>query len=227
MPKSKAMIDDGFNPELVRGARFDGIFEIPHIYTPNHIGRLNGFTPFSKRGFPPTSNEALCFFEMDIEFADVLRQPELYIEEFASFSALVPTDNSLYRDASLAVQIGNIYKSRAIGSYYQRNGSNVIPLVRWGDGRTYTEILFPEKVAFAGIEKGSPVVVSTYGCIRGKENRRHFKAGLEAMVAEIEPSRVFVYGSMPGDVFRSVLDRADFMQFPDWITRKKSGDSCG
>ena len=221
MVSSKTTMDDGFNPELVRGATFDGIFEIPCISPPKNIIRPEGFTPFSKRRYAPTKHEALCFFEMDTVFADVLRNPHAYIKEFNSFSIFVPCDNSLYRDSPLTVQIANIYRSRAIGHFYQAHGANVYPLVRWGDERTYTTCALPEKIAFAGIKHNSPVVVSTYGCIQGKENKYYFRSGLEAMIEELRPSLVLVHGSMPKEVFTAVENRSEFIQFPNWISRVK------
>ncbi|MBR6228616.1 MAG: DUF4417 domain-containing protein, partial [Eubacterium sp.] len=44
-------------------------------------------------------------------------------------------------------------KSRAIGYFFQKNRVYVIPCVRWGDERTYTTRVLPEKVAFLGVEK--------------------------------------------------------------------------
>ncbi len=224
MTNRKITADDGFNSELVRGATFDGIFEIPRINPPKSIIRPAGFTPFSKRKYAPTNCEAICFFEMDTVFADVLRNPYTYIEEFNSFSVFVPSDNSLYRDSPLAVQVANIYRSRAIGHFYQNHGANVYPLVRWGDERTYTTCTLPEKVAFVGIEHNCPVVVSSYGCIQGKENKHHFRAGLEAMMNELEPSHVLVYGPMPEKVFAGVKGYSEFVQFPDWVSRVKGGE---
>lgn len=49
MKKYKAIIDDGCNPELVVGARFDGIFEIPVIERPAHITIPDSIVPFSER----------------------------------------------------------------------------------------------------------------------------------------------------------------------------------
>ncbi len=223
MAKRKLTADDGFNPELVTGATFNGIFEIPHINPPNNIITPEGFTPFSKRRYTPTDKEALCFFEMDTVFADVLQNPHSYIDEFKAFPIFVPCDNSLYRDSPLVVQIANIYRSRAIGYFYQHHGANVYPLVRWGDERTYTTCSLPEKVAFTGIEHHSPVVVSTYGCIQGKENKRHFRAGLEAMINELKPSLILVHGCMPKEVFCDLPQQSVFIQYPDWITRVKGG----
>ncbi len=227
MVKRKLTADDGFNPELVAGATFDGIFEIPHIKPPQNIITPEGFTPFSKRRYAPTNDEALCFFEMDTVFADVFRNPYAYIDEFNAFPVFIPCDNSLYRDSPLAVQVSNVYRSRAIGHFYQQHGANVYPLVRWGDERTYTTCALPEKVAFAGIEHRSPVVISTYGCIRGRDNKYHFRAGLEAMLEELEPSLVLVYGSMPDEVFAGLSGKTIFRQFPDWISRVKGCEKHG
>lgn len=221
MAKRKAIIDDGFNPELVAGARFAGIFEIPCIEAPNAIIAPEGFTPWTQRKRAPSNNELLEFFEKDVNFAEVLINPEDYIEDILAFPLFTPLDNSLYRDASLTAQVANIYRSRAIGSYYQRKGANVYPLVRWGDERTYTTCLFPEKVAFAGVEKRSPVVVSSYGCYRSKADKFHFEAGFMAMMDELEPSMVLVHGSISRGLANKVRVRTELHQYPDWTSRMK------
>ena len=72
---------------------------------------------------------------------------------FSGKHILISPDCSLYRDAPLAVQITNVYRNRALGSYCQRKGVYVIPLIRWGNSLTYTTKVLPEKVAFLGAEK--------------------------------------------------------------------------
>ena len=227
MTATKTTMDDGFNPELVEGARFDGVFEIPCIEEPREVVIPEGFTPFTKRHRAPTDREALSFFEFDSKFADVLIAPELFIETVRNFLVFVPPDNSLYRDQPLTTQIGNVYRSRAIGFYYQKRGANVYPLVRWGDERTYTDEILPEPVSFMVVPKGSVVVISTYGCIRGSENKRHFQAGVECMVDFLRPQLVLVHGAMQKNVFAHVLSKSEFIQFPDWITRMKTGEHHG
>lgn len=223
MSISKACMDDGFNSELVRGARFDGIFEIPHIEKPKELILPEGFTPFTKRHRAPTSHEALCFFEFDGKFSELLIEPESFVETANSFAIFVPPDCSLYRDQPFATQICNVYRSRALGHYYQSHGANVYPLVRWGDERSYTDVMFPEPVAFAGIERNGVVVISTYGCIRGAENRRYFAEGVECMVDALSPQLVLVHGPMPRRVFAHVISRAEFLQYPDWTARMRRG----
>ena len=96
--------------------------------------------------------------------------------------------------------------------------------MRWGDERTYTDAVLPEPVAFMGVPQRSVIVVSTYGCIRGGMNKNHFQAGLENMVDYLQPQLVLVHGAMPQRVFAHVLSKAEFIQFPSWITRMKAGE---
>ncbi len=225
MSKRKAIIDDGMNPELVCGARFDGIFEIPIIEAPTHIIIPEGITPHTARNRSNNYKEAIGFHEMDVDFSEVLIHPEAFIEDFGRFAALISPDCSLYRDAPLTVQITNVYRNRAIGSYYQRHGLYVIPQIRWGSEATYTTKVLPEKIAFLGAPKHSIVAVGTYGCISTKENKLHFRAGLEAMLDTLEPEVVLVYGSMPDFIFADYLRDTQFIQFTDWTKRQKGGQN--
>ena len=163
----------------------------------------------------------------ELKFAEALIAPELFVETSRSFSIFVPPDCSLYRDQPLATQIGNIYRSRAIGFYYQKRGANVYSFIRWGDERTYTDEVLPEPISFMGAPKDSVVVVSTYGCIRGAENKHHFQAGIECMVDYLHPQLVLVHGAMPKAVFAHVLPKAEFIQFPDWTIRMKGDEQYG
>ena len=224
MVKRKANLDDGCNPELVAGAVFDGELEIPVIHAPAEIVIPSGITPFSKREKAIGTDEAVGFFEKDPVFSKVLIHPSSYVEDFRRFRFLLPVDCSLYRDAPLAVQVANLYRSRALGSYYQRNGCNVYPLVRWGNELTYTTRYFPERIAFLGIPKHSIVCLGTNGCISSREDKHEYKAGLDAMMDALNPKVVLVYGAMPDSVFGDYLRYAKFVSFPDWTSRMHGGD---
>ena len=222
--KRKANLDDGCNPELVQGAKFSGLLEIPVISAPDKKAIPGGFTPFTQRDKAVGTDEAICFFEKDPKFAEVLIDPAAYIEDFQRFRYILPTDCSLYIDAPLAVQVINLYRSRAIASYYQRNGCNVYPMARWGNEYTYTTQYFPERIAFLGLPKHSVICIGTYGCIGSRVERFHFKHGLEAMLDTLKPKAVLVYGAMPEDIFGDYLHCAEFVQYPDWTTRMHGGD---
>lgn len=218
--KRKATLDDGCNPELVVGAKFDGILQIPIIEKPDRFIIPKQIIPFSERDKDKIGEYTVGFYEKDMKFADILISPEKYADELRRFQALISPDCSLYRDAPLAVHVTNIYRSRAIGHYLQYNGNYVIPQVRWGKELTYTTKYFPEKIAFLGVEKHSIVAIGTYGCIDGKENEYYFQAGLEAMLETLEPEIVIVYGAMPQKVFGNSSKTTKFVQIPDWTTFK-------
>ena len=227
----KAMIDDGMNPELVCGTEFDGYLGIPLIRKPDNFLIPSDIVPFTKRNRLDGNNIAVGFYEMDNEFSDVLIAPEKYVEEFKKNPLVTPEkarivlspDCSLYRNAPLAVQISNIYRNRAIGFYYQHSGSYVIPQIRWGNELTYTTRLLPERPAFLGVEKHSIVAIGTYGCFKTSDDKYHFEAGLSAMMETLEPQIVLVYGSMSEKIFGPYTSSAQFVAYPDWITRVKGG----
>ncbi len=220
----KNSFDEGFNLELVETAFFDGILEIPKIEPPKKIFIPPNMIPFSKRNRTKDFSECVVFYEHDINFADIVRKPEDFVEDLLRFSAVVTPDNSLYRDAPLIVQIANVYRNRAIGHYLQKNGAYVITNIRWGDERSYTTDFLPEKFAFLGAPKNSIVSVGTYGCIRGKDNKYYFREGLEAMLDELTPEVVLVYGSMPKSIFSpDIKCKTNFVRYPDWISQVKGG----
>lgn len=228
----KAIIDDGMNPELVFGADFDGYLGIPIIRKPAELIIPTDIVPFTKRDRINDGKVAVGFYEMDDEFSKILIKPSDYINEFSqkilvtpeSVKMFISPDCSLYRNAPLAVQISNVYRNRAIGCYFQNNNAYVIPQIRWGNELTYTTKVIPEKVAFLGVEKHSIVAIGTYGCFKTRDDKYHFEAGLASMLETLEPKIVLVYGSMNEKVFGPYLHSAEFVQYPDWITRVKGGD---
>ena len=231
----KNTFDEGFNLELVETAFFDGILEIPRIEPPEKIIIPPSMIPYSKRDRSKDFSECVVFYEHDINFSDIVRNTKDFVEDLLRFSAVVTPDNSLYRDAPLFVQMANVYRNRAIGHCLQKNGAYVITNVRWGDERSYStkfllgngeKVCLPEKFAFLGAPKKSIVSIGTYGCVQSKENRCYFREGLEAMLDELTPEVVLVYGSMPKQIFSAdIMCKTNFVHYPDWISqvRKKVG----
>ena len=86
--KNPAIITDGCNPELVKGADFDGIFEIPIIKAPEIIAIPKAIVPFSKMDKVDPSGFAICEYENDIEFANLLRNPDSYVKQFKKYAVL-------------------------------------------------------------------------------------------------------------------------------------------
>ena len=223
--RKKLIINDGFNPELAEGARFEGIFQFPAIEPLREIVYPKYLVPFSERNKITNPAEAfVAFYEHDDKFADIIRNPDTYIDDLARFAGVISPDNSLYRDIPLACQIANIYRNRLIGSYLQRRGIAVIPNLRWGNERTYGKELFGEAVAFSSAPKHSVVAVGCYGCIRGEENKQHFVAGFFAMLDELEPTAVIIYGKLPDDIIELLCTKTNLIIYNDWTSVRHGKD---
>lgn len=220
-----AVITDGCNPELVKGARFDGTLGIPIIEKPDKIMVPSGMVPFSKMDrVDDPKCFAVCEYEMDRDFADLLRNPESYVKELRQYQAFITPDASLYWDMPLAAQIVNVYRNHVIGFYMQSRGIYTIPNVRWGDERSYTTQYLPEPLAFLGVEKHSIVSIGSYGVVKTAPEKHHFRAGLEAMLEWLEPKVVLVYGSTPDDVFGDYWKYSEFYKYPDWTSYQRRGE---
>lgn len=98
--KRKAIIDDGMNPELIQGAKLDGIFQIPQMKAPKHIFIPDSITPFSCIDKDPTpKTSAIGFHEMDVNFSEILINTNACLESLRPFGAMITPDCSLYRNA--------------------------------------------------------------------------------------------------------------------------------
>ncbi|MCT7672299.1 MAG: DUF4417 domain-containing protein [Lactobacillus iners] len=221
MSKIETLVDEGFRVSLIETAFFYGKFEIPHIDAPKDIVVPSGLVPFSRRQRSRDKQDFVCFYEHDVKFREILTHTEDYVEELKQYPGVISPDCSLYIDAPLCVQIASIYLNRAVGYYLSKQGICVIPNIRWGDERTYTDELFGEKIAFQGVDKHSIVSIGTYGQIRTAESKRYFREGLIAMLDELEPKVVLVYGAMPDTIFHGLETITEFVQYPDWTTRMK------
>ena len=203
------------------GAFFDGLLEIPHIKKPDEIIIPSAVIPFSQRNRSENYKEFVHFYEHDKNFATVITAAKDYLDTLKKFQGVISPDCSLYRDMPLVLQIANTYMNRAIGYYLQSHGIYVIANIRWGDERSYTMVELPEKFAFLGVDKHSIVSIGTYGCIKSKESKRYFTEGLEAMLEELEPEIVLVYGAMPDCIIAKFQGKTRFVNYPDWTSTKR------
>lgn len=217
---NRFIIDDGFSPELVENAVFDGLFEMPLIRRNKNMIIPLGLIPYSQCNKPGHEDDHVMFYEHDFYFKDIFTNPYRALEKVREFSGVITPDCSLYYDMPLSLQIFNTYRNRQFGHFLQENGVYTIPNVRWGDERSYSEIVKDEcPFAFLGIEKYSTVAIGTYGCAKSRMEKYHLRNGLEAMLDIIQPENVLVYGAMPPDVFQNLKSRTNFIQFPDWTKR--------
>ena len=217
----KNLFYDGFNSKLIETAEVTKLLEFPVLEAPNEIIIPTAAVPFSKRKLiTDPAKEMLVFYEQDPYFREFISIPQSFIEELENVYIFSTPDCSLYRDMPLWEQIANIGVSRSVGYYLQTQGKYVIPNTRWGDERTYSKTLFGFAPAFAGIPHSSIVSIGTYGCSKSREDKYFLEAGLEAMLTELTPKVVVVYGSYNPRIFAKYEQYAQFVPLPDWTTYK-------
>lgn len=214
-------IDDGYCSWLVEAATLSSVLDMPCIALPKRFEIPKNLIPFSKIPYSEERKEYVHFYEHDIVFKEFLQNPEAYIQRVYPFPGMITPDCSLYRDMPLILQMTNTYMSRSVGCYLQEQGMNVIPNVRWGDERSYRPVFTDVPFAFLGIEKHGIVSVSTYGCIRGKENKTHFHDGFHAMIEFLKPETVLIHGAMPKDVFADMPSDLRWVHYSDWTSQKR------
>lgn len=222
----KNLFYDGFNSKLIETAFFESLLEIPVLEAPKEIIIPKRAIPFSKLDQITDPLDMLVFYEQDPKFRDFVSVPQNFDKSLSNVKIMSTPDCSLYRDMPLWEQLANIGVSRSIGYYEQQQGKYVIPNVRWGDERTYTNVHFDIPPTFAGIPKNSIVSIGTYGCCQKKEDKYHLSAFLEAMLDYLSPSDVVVYGSFNKKYIQQYGKYTKFHVLPDWISYKR-GDCYG
>lgn len=214
--------DDLRRSRLAMGATFDGILEIPFIAPPVINNPPEVAIPFSKRSRSRNHTELLVFDEYEEKFQELVENPDAFLEELREYPAVFSPDLSLYRNATLAAQITNVYDSRLTGSYLQRNGVNIVPFIRWGDERSFTTVELPEPFALLGAYEGSVIGVGPYGCVKTHADQEIFRAGLIAAIERIHPRMVFSYGPKPDRIFGGLESMTKFVFYEDWTSRVRS-----
>lgn len=183
---------DPFRQYLFEKNDYAGYFEIPKLNAYYDIP--NSLIPFSKAQHTNNYNQWVVFYQEDEKFTSVWNNPRKYLSLFKKFNGVISPDYSLYRNMPLSLQIYSTMQGRLLARWWQTEGINVIPNIRFSDFRSYD-------FCFDGIEKNSTVAVSTLGCIKKKEDRMHFDEGIAEMVHILNPKNIVVYGAAPDDIF--------------------------
>ena len=189
MPKKP--VKDVFGFWQIKGADFSGKYEIPIVHGTSKIPEsLVLFSTCEKE--TETKNKAVHFYQLDENFVGCLSSEiklTKKLDTFRKYQSVILPDYSVYRDMSLAQQIFQVYKSRAIGNFLMQNGIQIIPNVRWGDERTY-------EFAFEGIDKWGVVAVGAQGGYNNNENTRYFESGFYKMLDVLDPETILCYGDL-------------------------------
>ncbi len=199
METSSSKACDVHRAFLVKNADYVGHMELPSIKTSNLLPEK--VIPFSK-AMEKAWKDFDCwivFYEHDEKFERLWNNPKKYLKRLKKFKGVISPDFSLYRNMPLCMQIWNTYRGRALAIWLQNSGIEVIPNIRFGDERTFS-------FCCDGIEKHKTIAIGTHGCIKRKEDRLFFQAGLAQLVSQLSPKTILVYGSAPDSLFQPYKD---------------------
>ncbi len=218
-------MDDDFQSYLVDGASYEGDADIPCMLEFKNLVIPKELVPYNARKRIRNKDVFLHCFIHDYLFSDLITNTKKHIEEITSFSGMICPDPTITIGGSKTINQAQVYFSRAVGFYLQKNGIFAIPCVRWGDQSTYD-------YCFLGVPKNYIIAISTHGCIMPckKDNntlRRAFAEGLPVMLKALKPKYVIVYGRMPDDIFGPYKESTTFINFESetqiFFNSKKEG----
>ena len=135
-----------------------------------------------------TTDVGVHFFIDDYQFERVWRAPQRYVARLRQFQAVCTPDFSTYTDMPLPMQLWNVYRSRAIGTFWQTEGMNVIPTLQWADVETLDW-------CFEGLPKHSMLAVSSLGVRNNSHAEALWRAGMGEALRVLEPELVLLHGS--------------------------------
>lgn len=215
---SKKPVKDIFGLWQIEGdTEFSGKYEIPHISGTNKIPEnLVLFSNALKT--ENTKNKAIHFYELDENFVNAIDSQEkfdnLISNIFSKYESVILPDLSVYRDFPLALQIFQVYKSRALGTYLEKHEIPVIPNIRWADERSY-------EFAFEGVNKNSLISVGVLGGYRDNDSKDYFEKGFYEMLKRLEPSKIITYGNLPDYIVSECnYKNIDLIPFPTEISKR-------
>lgn len=147
-----------------------------------------GLTTFLPSQAKKHQNDFVHFYIEDYRFERLWTEPERYIDVLSRYAGMIMPDYSTYRNMPIPMQLWNMYRSRAIASFYQKCGIDVIPNLIWADERTYGP-------AFSGLPIGGTYAVANIGTSRDADAKHYFYKGLLVALEAVMPTTLLVYGS--------------------------------
>ncbi len=127
------------------------------------------------------------FYIDDADFEQVWSRPERYVNLLSKFACVIMPDFSVYNDVAVPVQHWNLYRSRILGMFWQKQGVKVVPTIPFASYEF-------DCYATIGLPKDSVIAVSTVGATRTRDQRVSFQAGIDVVWSHLHPKTIFVYG---------------------------------
>lgn len=187
--------DRSYNLDIVNIDDCEGYWELPIIQRESVVpDDLIGFNYVMNSD---VSGYGVHFYIDDYQFERVWNDPDKYVPYLEKAQCVLMPDFSLYMDMPLPMKLWNVYRSRAMAHYWQRQGLKVIPSLIWADSKSYD-------YCFEGIPEGSIVAVSTVGVKNSEEAMKVWSDGMDEAVRRIKPTMVLLYGGNFGYDFGNI-----------------------
>ncbi len=197
---------DVFRAFLIENSQFAGMYDMPVLRAEHGVPRkLIRFSEACRE--KKDYNQWVMFYENDFKFERIWNQPRKYLRILSKFEGVITPDFSLYYDMPLAMQIWNIYRSKAIGSWLQHNGVRVIPNIRVGSRYTL-------EIACDGVPKHNTIAIGTLGCLQDPTYRKEFEQIIERISELLDPETIVLYGALPSNVIRLKARGIQIVHFP-------------
>nr|DAI41809.1 MAG TPA: protein of unknown function (DUF4417) [Caudoviricetes sp.] len=179
---------NAYNLPLLRDAELAGAWDVPALAPCDEVpDDLVGFNYVKSLRGGDSRRDGVHFFLDDYQFERVWRRPDLYMRMLARFWCVLTPDFSLYRDMPLAVQLHNVFRSRLIGAFWQRQGLRVIPTLQWSTPESFDFV-------FDGLPERSTVAVSTVGVLTDPVATALWRLGMSEALERLRPNLVLLYG---------------------------------
>lgn len=177
---------DVWRARLTEGASYIGTQDLPLLQPCTVIPKWLSLYDKSEKPLPES---CVHFFQDDYKFERVWNKPRTYLPRIKKVGTVIIPDFSVYPDMPNPLKGYNVFRSRAIGYWWQKQGLNVIPCLRCGD--EYTDIFI-----FDGLPKKATVAVGATGCIKNRSVRRVFINGVYKIIERLEPLNLLIYGTI-------------------------------
>jgi Domain of unknown function (DUF4417) len=136
---------------------------------------------------PDLLNSTCHFFIDDYRFTHLWNSPQKEIKFLRQFEYLLLPDFTIASELSPIQNQWQHYRKMWIGAYWEAHGLKVIPTVNWTE-KSYDW-------CFEGMPKGTTIAIATME-INQKDEWQSFNDGLKAMIRQLEPSNLLIYGKL-------------------------------
>lgn len=216
---------DIYNAYMVDGADFEGKYDIPICPStitefPRKVITFNEAKQELNKD-NPDFDSVVSFYKDDYKFdgpyCGVWSNPDKWIPILMPFQGVIQPDFSTYQDFPKALKIYNVYRMRAIGYYFWKNGIKIITNYRFGTDETFD-------FCCDGIQTRSLVFVSTLGCIKSYEDINRIVNGIRLLISQKDPRGIGIYGSVPQKLkFLLKKNCVPFRKYETEIVRRMKG----